>query len=121
VSVADSVLCLVTAEGIREINTPTMLFGGGAIPLRVRPQRPEAKGMEVAGHGTIVCAPGNVLLLCTDGILEEMSGMPLGEVGATMRRGGSLVERTAALALRACSREQGGGRDNVGIVAVEFA
>ena len=121
VSVADSVLCLVTAQGIREINTPTMLFGGGAIPLRVRPQRPEAKGMEVAGHGTIVCAPGNVLLLCTDGILEEMSGMPLGEVGATMRRGGSLVERTAALALRACSREQGGGRDNVGIVAVEFA
>lgn len=120
VSIADSVLYLVTEHGIREVNTPTGIFGGGTVPLRMLHQRPAAAGIELADHGTIDAGLGDVLLLCTDGILEETSGIPTDEVGAAMRSGGSLVERTAALALRACSREQGGGRDNVGIVAVEF-
>jgi serine/threonine protein phosphatase PrpC len=83
-------------------------------------ERPAATGIELADHGSITLGRGNLLLLCTDGILAEASGMPLDEVGVAMRREGSLMERTAALALRACSREQGGGRDNVGIVAVDF-
>ena len=120
VSIADSVLYLVTADDTREINTPTSVFGGGTVSLRMRQQRPTAAGIELAGHGTIASGRGDVLLLCTDGILEESSGMTMGEVGLAARGGRSLVERTAALALRACSREQGGGRDNVGIVAVEF-
>ena len=120
VSIADSVLWLVKADGIRELNTPTGVFGGGKLSLRMQQQHPAAAGKELAAHGTTGCGRGDVLLLCSDGILEEASGVLMGEVGAAARRAGSLVERTAALALRACSREQGGGRDNVGIVAVEF-
>ena len=121
VNIADSVLYLVTASGIRELNTPSSVFGGGTVSLRTRQQRPAAAGVELADHGTIACGGGDVLLLCSDGILEESSGIPMAEVGAATRRQGTLEERTAALALRACSRGQGGGRDNVGIVAVEFA
>jgi serine/threonine protein phosphatase PrpC len=120
VSVADSLLWLVGADGVRELNAPTGLFGGGARPLRLRHQGPPVQGIEPAAHGTIACDPGDVLLLCTDGILEECSGISMDEVGAAMRCPGSLVERTAGLALRACSRGRGGGRDNVGIVAVEL-
>jgi serine/threonine protein phosphatase PrpC len=120
VSVADSVLYLVTARGIRALNRATNVFGGGRVTLRTRQQRQEGAGIEIAEHGTIHCDEGNMLLLCSDGILEESSGVSPREVGAAMRSAGSLVDRTAALALRACSREQGGGRDNVGIVAVAF-
>lgn len=120
VSVADSVLYLVTVDGIRELNTPTSVFAGGTVSLRTLLLRPAKAGIALADHGTTSPDRGDVLLLCTDGILEPASGMPMAEVGAAMRRGGSLVERTAALALRACSRTHGGGGDNVGIVAVEF-
>jgi serine/threonine protein phosphatase PrpC len=120
VSIADSVLWLVTADGVRELNTPTGVFGGGRRPLRLRAQSPSAEGIEPAAHGTIACVRGDVLLLCTDGILEECSGLPMDKVGAAMRPPGSLLKRAAVLALRACSRGQGGGRDNVGIVAVEI-
>lgn len=120
VSVADSVLWLVAADGVRQINAPTGVFGGGMRSLRALQERPVAAGIDVAAHGTMDCSRGDVLLLCTDGILEAESGVSLMDVGGAMRREGTLEERTAALALRACSREQGGGRDNVGIVAVEF-
>lgn len=119
VSVADSVLYLVTAEGIKALNIPTRPFGGGRTSLRSRQQRVKAAGGELVDRGSISLDRGDLLLLCSDGILEETSGMRIDDIRQTMLRNGSLVERTAAVALRACTRAHGGGRDNVGIVAVE--
>ena len=58
--------------------------------------------------------PGDVLLLCTDGLTREL---PDAALGVLLGRGGSLAERSEALMAAALGA---GGRDNVTVLLVEL-
>ena len=57
--------------------------------------------------------PGDVLLLCTDGLTREL---PDAALGVLLRRGGSLAERGESLLGAALGA---GGRDNVTVLLLE--
>ena len=64
--------------------------------------------------------PGQVALLATDGIEPDVAGGLEGdEIAALLTADAPLVERVDALLTRADDVRQGGGADNLGVVALQ--
>lgn len=72
-------------------------------------------GDPVPGSVRTRLQPGDVLLLCSDGLTDELDDK---EIARLLSHGGRLAERADALVSGA---KAAGGRDNVSVVLVEFA
>jgi serine/threonine protein phosphatase PrpC len=116
-SIGDSVLVLVAPDGgcERFVGVPFRypLPFLGTCPLATIPRSvpPEAH--------TLRLPPGHLALLATDGIEPEASG-GLDDAGlsAILRGEGDLCQRLERLLARADDPGQGGGADNLGLVAL---
>ena len=91
------------------LNVLTPFFLGNA-PLAESPA-----GMAWT-QGKATLAEGDLLLLASDGLEENVSGLDLAGVEALVRGEGSLAKRVEALVERATDPAQGGGRDNLAVV-----
>lgn len=110
ISAGDSVLLrLPQGGGCQLLNVLTPFFLGNA-PLAESPA-----GMAWT-QGKTTLAEGDLLLLASDGLEENVSGLDLAGVEALVRAPGSLAERVEALVERATDPAQGGGRDNLAVV-----
>lgn len=72
-------------------------------------------------HDQVQAKPGEVLLLATDGIETRSSGIELAEITPVLRRPGTLQQRLQILQALCDRTQTGGGKDNLGLVAIEFA
>jgi serine/threonine protein phosphatase PrpC len=112
-NVGDSWLVLVPqAGGARILNEMTSFFVGNA-PMATAPP-----GLAWT-QGQAEVAPGDRLLLASDGIEEVACGMSLGDIEALLRGPDSLPENLNALLARGSDPARGGGRDNLALVALE--
>jgi serine/threonine protein phosphatase PrpC len=59
-----------------------------------------------------------MVLLATDGLEEDVSGLTLEQAAAILRTGTTAEERARALVERVRSAAAGGGRDNIGLVVL---
>lgn len=117
VSVGDSMLLHVDPAGAtRQVNPRLAVFGGGTLALRHLLKHPAWQKDQLLATGELTLAPKAHLMLATDGLEDETSGIPLSDVGAWLVGSGSLEERVRGLVSRAGSRGAGGGGDNVGVV-----
>ena len=71
-------------------------------------------------HDMVEARPGEVLLLATDGIETRSSGMELAEIAPIMSGDAPLEARLRELLGRCDRPETGGGRDNLGLVALDL-
>jgi serine/threonine protein phosphatase PrpC len=109
-SVGDSLLLHLSRSGIRQLNRPFPAFLGPAgLPLR--------QGVTMDA-GSARLEEGDLLLLATDGLEPQTSGLEPAHVLGFLREPGSLTDRVEQLLLRASSVERGGGRDNLALVAI---
>ncbi|MCO5166796.1 MAG: SpoIIE family protein phosphatase [Planctomycetes bacterium] len=104
-NVGDSLLLVVGREAAALKNQPTPVFMGGR-PLATLPVPVEV--------GTATLAPGDVVLLATDGLEWQASGLDPEQVAVALRRDGPLLARVDGLLDHVNRR----GRDNLGVVAV---
>lgn len=117
VSIGDSYLFLCGARA-RILNQASFeawprYVGAQALAL-VAPRGP------AFDHDQVEAKPGEVLLLATDGIETRSSGIELADITPVMRGTGTLEQRLRTLQAL-CDRPQtGGGKDNLGMIAVEF-
>lgn len=106
-NVGDSVLWVLGADGVTEKNAPNLQFVGrhaiASLPI-----------LPTAGSADL--APGDVVLLASDGILTLTSGLEPETVGERLRDPGTPLEQRVGALLRHMS---GVGKDNLGIVALE--
>jgi len=110
ISAGDSVLLRLPAGGGCELlNVLTPFFLGNA-PLA------ESPAGVAWTQGKAKLGQGDLLLLASDGLEENVSGLDLAGVEALLRGEGSLAERVDALVERATDPAQGGGRDNLALV-----
>ena len=72
-------------------------------------------GDPVPGSVCVRVQPGDVLLLCSDGLSDELDDE---QIATVMSRGGRLQERADALVSGA---KAAGGRDNISVVLVELS
>ena len=117
VSIGDSYafLCGVRARILNQESFQAWPRYVGAQPLAVVAPRGPA-----FDHDQVEAKPGEVLLLATDGIETRSSGIELAEITPVLRGEGTLQQRMRILQAL-CDRPQtGGGRDNLGMVAIEF-
>lgn len=110
-SVADSHLYRVAGGQAVRVNHDLPLFAGGDLAAA------EARGIRVFESGALDLAPGELILLASDGIDPVMSGLETPDVAAILGRSGSLEERVRALVERG-RRAPSGGRDNLALVAL---
>lgn len=105
-NVGDSLLLVVGRAGAAIKNHPAPQFMGGR-PLATLPAG-------AVGSGAATLAPGDVVLLASDGLEWQASGLDPEQVAEGLRAEGSLQARLDALLQHASAR----GRDNLGLVAV---
>ena len=103
---------------LTRIDRPTSVFMGGTCDRADL----EARGIGIgrlvqAGEEEV--APGDLLLLASDGIEELCSGLTLERISALMSRDAPLAARVADLMTQAGRSAYGGGRDNLTVVAIE--
>jgi serine/threonine protein phosphatase PrpC len=116
-SIADSHVYVVSARGGKRLNLDRPLFAGGEPPLRAIADR--------VGRDTVTdsdereLGPGELLLLASDGIAFEDSGLETPDLARELSRPGALAERVRRLIDRA--RRAPGGRDNVALVLIDPA
>lgn len=109
VSVGDSFLFVIGADGaIEALSTVSAGYVG---------QHGIASALP-ADTGTHALSEGDWLLLATDGIEPECSGMELPEIGRFLREGAGPRAATTALLERAGTFRTGGGGDNLAVVLV---
>ena len=110
VSAGDSLLLrLPPGGGCELLNTLTPFFLGNV-------SLAESPAGIAWTQGKAKLAAGDLLLLASDGLEENVSGLDLAGVEGLIRREGSLAERVETLMERATDPEQGGGRDNLAVV-----
>jgi serine/threonine protein phosphatase PrpC len=116
-SIADSHGYAVSAREVRRLNADRPIFAGGPLPLKVFAER--------VGRDTVVdsseldLAKGELLVVASDGIGPEDSGLEPGEIARELFAKGTLLERVGRLVERA--RRAPGGRDNIALVALDPA
>ncbi len=116
-SIADSHAYVVSSREVRRLNADRPIFAGGPLPLKVFAER--------VGRDTVVdsseldLAPGELLVLASDGIGFEDSALEPEEIAKELASPGPLVERVRRLVERA--RRAPGGRDNIALVALDPA
>jgi serine/threonine protein phosphatase PrpC len=109
-SIADSHIYVVSSAGARRVNADLPIFAGDDL---------EARGQPVVETGELDLERGELVLLASDGIAPEMSGLLPAEVARLLTPGaGPLEGRLRALIERARRAPQG-GRDNLALVAIE--
>ena len=69
-------------------------------------------------HGTLELRAGEVLLLATDGLEGGTATIDPSQVPALFRGSAPIEEHVQLLLERADDPERGGGRDNLGVVAL---
>ncbi len=106
-SVGDSLLAVGTAPALSIRNRPQGYFLG---------QFPVSQVASAVELGQFKLQPGELVLLATDGLEPEASGLQIEDVGALLATEGSLEERLQRLMQRASDPQQGGGRDNLALV-----
>lgn len=110
VNVGDSFLWVIGSSGPALLNERSMRFMGN-FPIATS---------NAATSGSRALAPGERVLLASDGIEPEASALEAAQV-AEFLPGNDLVAEVEALATRACDEAQGGGRDNLALVYVDPA
>lgn len=116
VSVGDSYLFAVGLDGCRPMNPPSgrypLPFLGG-VPTTALPEgaQPDC--------GAFTLRPGQALLLASDGIEPDFSGLGPQDVVRHLYGDGPLRDRLEGLQAAADDPERGGGKDNLALVAVE--
>ncbi|MGE0713642.1 MAG: PP2C family serine/threonine-protein phosphatase [Planctomycetota bacterium] len=112
-SVGDSLLVHLPREGSpRLLNERNSAFLGNQ-PLA---ELPPGLGWSA---GKLSLEPGDLVLLASDGLEPDVSGLSLPEVVPFLRGPGALAARLEALVERASDPLQGGGRDNLALIAIE--
>ena len=109
-SAGDSLLLRLPPEGGCELLNALTPFFLGNVSLA------EAPAGIAWTQGKATLAEGDLLLLASDGLEENVSGLDLAAVEALLRRPGSLTQRVDGLVERATDPERGGGRDNLAVV-----
>lgn len=107
-NVGDSLLLVVGPAGAGIKNRPAPHFVGG------RPVATLPPGAVEVGSATL--SAGDVVLLASDGLEWQVSGLEPGDVADALRRQDPLLSRVEALLAHA-SKE---GRDNLGVVAISL-
>lgn len=105
-SVGDSLLLVVGRAGGGVKNHPAPHFMGGR-PLATLPPG-------VVEVGSAALAPGDVVLLASDGLEWQASGLDPEDVADALRREGTLQAKVEGLLKHASTK----GRDNLGVVAI---
>lgn len=105
-NVGDSLLLVVGRAGAAIKNRPAGHFVGGR-PIATLPP-----GAVEVGSATL--SPGDVVLLASDGLEWQASGLDPEDVAAALRREGDLLSRVEALLAHASTK----GKDNLGLVAI---
>lgn len=118
-SVGDSQLWAVSRGAARRVNDDRHVFAGGR-SLAKRRIVFETPSLFVES-GELELAEGEVLLLASDGLSPEDSGIGPEEIPGILLGDGPLEARVRALVDRARSASAGGGRDNVALVVVDPA
>tara|TARA_B100001989_G_C24551465_1_gene475253 strand:+ start:4283 stop:4906 length:624 start_codon:yes stop_codon:yes gene_type:complete len=109
VNVGDSLLFVCKDGQVDKKNALSMRF----LPLRYSIVGPSWD------FGAFEVEEGSVLLLATDGIEEECSNLLYDELGTFFQaEDEDLQDQLRSLLVRADDREQGGGRDNLGLIAI---
>jgi serine/threonine protein phosphatase PrpC len=116
-SIADSHIYAVSARGAERLNEDRPMFAGGTPPLVVFADRVGEDTVVDSGEWTL--RDGEVLLLASDGIAPEDSGLEASDLAAELGGEGDLLGRVRRLIDRA--RRPPGGRDNIALVAIEPA
>lgn len=109
-SVGDSLLIVVGPTGARVHNVPQGYFFG-RFPLIDVPRAIDG--------GRLHLAPGELLLLASDGLEPNACALQLPQIAELMRGDAPLETRLERLLARANDTAQGGGRDNLALVAIE--
>lgn len=112
-SIGDSLLLICGHAKATHINRHPLC----ALPFLGRTPWAGLAGI-VADQGSLELHPDEVALLATDGIETETSGLVQEDVAEILRQPGRLVDRVAALLSAADRIEQGGGRDNLALIAL---
>lgn len=117
-STGDSLLLAVRTGSVRPLNAPRRVFAGGRLALAVLADRVGRDA--VLDEGEEDLAADEVLVLATDGIEPEMSSLGPEELAWALGRAGAgpLEGRVREFVEKARRRARGGGRDNIGIVAL---
>jgi serine/threonine protein phosphatase PrpC len=110
VSVGDSLLVVIGPNACRLQNVPRGAFMG---------QQPLTQFPGTVQSGRFQLAPDESVLLASDGLEPEASGLGLDEVASYLRGADPLEERLRQLLLRASDPAHAGGRDNLALVAIE--
>lgn len=106
VNVGDSLLLVVGRSAAAVKNRPAPVFLGGRPLATLTPSAVDA--------GSAALAPGDVVLLATDGLEWQVSGLDPEDVALALRREGPLLSRVEALIAHAAAK----GQDNLGLVAI---
>lgn len=119
-SVGDSVLFYLRSgqPGLQRLTRAGAAFLGGGWLRRAFDQALVAEDL-VLETGTARVSPGDLLLLVSDGIEPGASGMSSQRLEQVLAAPDSLDQRVAALLAEAGRASNGGGRDNLTVVAIE--
>lgn len=109
-SVGDSLLFVAEGGVAARRNQVSGVFMGGAPLARL--------GMPALA-GSCNLRAGQVVLLATDGLEPNASALSDEQVGALLSGDGDIEARLQALVDRASDPARGGGRDNLGLVAIQ--
>jgi serine/threonine protein phosphatase PrpC len=116
-SVADSHLYVVRGPSVERLNADRHTFAGGEPTLT---QLADRVGRDAAvAEGEVTLGPGDVLVLASDGIAPEDSGLESVELARELGKAGPLATRVRAFVDRARRSKTGGGRDNLALVAID--
>jgi serine/threonine protein phosphatase PrpC len=110
-SVADSQLYRVSPRGAERLNRDLTLFAGADLEAEA------GLGRQVVEAGELELPPGEAILLASDGLDWEMSGLMAADVGRLVGGPGTPEQRVLRLAT-AASRAPAGGRDNLALILV---
>ena len=114
-SLGDSILLQISGDRCQMRNPPSGRFPLpflGTHPLEKLPSRIHPDG------GTLELRPGEILLLATDGLEEGTATVDPSQLPGLFRGTAPIEEQVQLLLERADDPARGGGRDNLGVVAL---
>lgn len=116
-SAADSHLYAVRGGEVERLNSDRTIFAGGHPTLAELADR---VGRDAAvEEGEVTLGPGEILVLASDGIAPEDSGLQPAELARELGKQGALAARVRIFVDRARRAKTGGGRDNLALIAID--
>jgi serine/threonine protein phosphatase PrpC len=114
-SIADSHIYAVSKRGAERLNLDRPIFAGHEPILRAIADRVGRDTVTDSDERTL--APGELLVLASDGIATEDSAVETPELARELSGEGPLLDRVKRLVERA--RRAPGGRDNIALIAID--